>query len=94
MRLPAPTIRLRLTLVYGGLFLCSAAALLAITYVLANHQYTDSFFISSGRQAVVSVQTAKGSTVKVLPSPELGVPIGPKELAAGKLGLAAARSGR
>jgi signal transduction histidine kinase len=91
MRPPAPTIRLRLTLVYGGLFLCSAAALLAITYVLVNHQYTGSFFISSGRQAVVAVQTAKGNTVKVLPSPELGVPIGPKELAAGKLGLAAAQ---
>jgi hypothetical protein len=48
MRSPAPTIRLRLTLVYGGLFLCSAAALLAITYVLVHRQYTGSFFISSG----------------------------------------------
>ena len=54
MKLPAPTIRLRLTLVYGGLFLCSAAALLAVTYVLVHHQYTGSFFISSGRQAVVA----------------------------------------
>ena len=63
--LPAPTIRLRLTLLYGGLFLCSAAALLAVTYVLANHQYTRSFFISSGRQAVVANQ--KGN-VKVLPA--------------------------
>ncbi len=32
-RLPARTIRLRLTLVYGGLFLCSGAALLAVNYV-------------------------------------------------------------
>ncbi len=32
--LPAPTIRLRLTLLYGGLFLVSGAALLAITYLL------------------------------------------------------------
>ena len=47
-RLPAPTIRLRLTLVYGGLFTLSAAALLAITFVLVNHQYTGNFFISSG----------------------------------------------
>ncbi|MBV8064754.1 MAG: HAMP domain-containing protein [Actinobacteria bacterium] len=54
MRLPAPTIRLRLTLIYGGLFTVSAAALLAITYVLVNHQYTGHFFISSGRQAVVA----------------------------------------
>jgi two-component system sensor histidine kinase VanS len=33
-RLPAPTIRLRLTALYGGLFLVSAAVLLAIAYVL------------------------------------------------------------
>lgn len=93
MRLPAPTIRLRLTLVYGGLFLCSAAALLAITYVLVNHQYTGSFFISSGRKAVFAVQGTKGNTVRVLPSPSdlLGVPVGPKSLATEKLGLAAAQ---
>jgi len=80
-RLPAPTIRLRLTLVYGGLFLCSAAALLAITYVLVNHQYTDSFFIRSGRQAVVAVQrSGGGNTVQVLPNAKglLGLPpVGP-----------------
>jgi hypothetical protein len=33
-RLPRPTVRLRLTLLYGALFLASGAALLAITYVL------------------------------------------------------------
>src|SRR6185437_16572510 len=31
-RLPSPTVRLRLTLLYGALFLVSGAALLAITY--------------------------------------------------------------
>ena len=71
MRLPAPTIRLRLTLIYGGLFLFSAAGLLAITYVLVNHQYTGTFFIKSGRNAVVSVQTPKGgATISPLPSPK------------------------
>jgi signal transduction histidine kinase len=35
-RLPRRTIRLRLTAVYGGLFLASAAMLLAITYVLVS----------------------------------------------------------
>jgi signal transduction histidine kinase len=64
-RLPAPTIRLRLTLVYGGLFLCSAAALLAITYVLVNHQYTRGFFISSGKQGVVHLQSSGGRITKV-----------------------------
>jgi signal transduction histidine kinase len=58
---------LRLTLVYGGLFLCSAAALLAITYVLVHHQYTGTFFIKSGRQGLVQVQTAKGNSVGALP---------------------------
>ncbi len=33
-RIPSPTIRLRLTLLYGGLFLISGAVLLAIAYVL------------------------------------------------------------
>ncbi|MBV9473751.1 MAG: HAMP domain-containing protein [Solirubrobacterales bacterium] len=35
--LPRPTIRLRLTLLYGGLFLAAGAALLAITYGLVAH---------------------------------------------------------
>jgi signal transduction histidine kinase len=95
MKLPAPTIRLRLTLVYGGLFLCSAAALLAITYVLVNHQYSQGFFISSGRQGVIA-QTLlqKGNTVQALPGPGklYGVPIGPKLLATNaKLAVAAAQ---
>ena len=90
--LPAPTIRLRLTLVYGGLFLCSAAALLVITYVLVHHQYTGSFFISSGKQAAVAVQNAKGGNVKVQPGPVFGVPVGPNALASNaKIALAAAQ---
>ena len=72
-RLPAPTIRLRLTLLYGGLFLCSAAALLAVTYVLANHQYTSSFFISSGRQAV----GVKEGNLQAGPGPGFEVTTGP-----------------
>jgi signal transduction histidine kinase len=37
LRTPRPTARLRLTLLYGTLFLLSGAALLAVTYVLAAH---------------------------------------------------------
>ena len=37
LRAPRPTARLRLTLLYGTLFLLSGAALLAVTYVLAAH---------------------------------------------------------
>jgi signal transduction histidine kinase len=81
MRSPAPTIRLRLTLVYGGLFLCSAAALLAITYVLVHRQYTGSFFISSGQHGLI---TAKANTVKHFAGKGVSVlpePIGPKQFA-------------
>jgi signal transduction histidine kinase len=78
-RLPAPTIRLRLTLAYGGLFLCSAAALLAITYVLVHHQYTGSFFIKSGQQGVVHF---KSSGIKLKSAGTVfPVPVGPKGLA-------------
>jgi signal transduction histidine kinase len=39
--LPRRTVRLRLTLLYGGLFLVSGAALLAITYLLVRHSTGD-----------------------------------------------------
>ena len=46
--LPRRTVRLRLTVLYGGLFLLSGAALLTITNVLV-HQSTDAtFYISKG----------------------------------------------
>jgi signal transduction histidine kinase len=92
-RLPAPTIRLRLTLIYGGLFLCSAAALLAITYVLVHHQYTGTFFISSGRSAVVANLLGSGKIItKAKPVAPFPVPIGPKALAGTReVALAAAQ---
>src|ERR1700716_4156724 len=37
-RLPRRTVRLKFTLLYGGLFLASGAALLAVTYVLVEHR--------------------------------------------------------
>jgi signal transduction histidine kinase len=85
------TIRLRLTLVYGGLFLCSAAALLTITYVLVNHQYTGNFFISSGHQAVVHFQGSGEVITKAGPN-LYAVPVGPKALASNtKIAVAAAQ---
>ena len=45
--LPRRTVRLRLTLVYGGLFLVSGAALLAITYALVVHA-TEGIVFESG----------------------------------------------
>ena len=55
LRLPAPTIRLRLTLVYGGLFLGCGTALLTITYFLIRHQYTGNFFVTSGKAGIIAV---------------------------------------
>ncbi len=43
MRLPPPTIRLRLTLLYGALFLFCGAGLLAITYLLVDHATSGDF---------------------------------------------------
>jgi signal transduction histidine kinase len=41
LRLPHRTVRLRLTMAYGGLFLVSGAALLTITYLLVQHATGD-----------------------------------------------------
>jgi signal transduction histidine kinase len=69
-RLPKRSVRLRLTLLYGTLFLVSGAALLAINYILVSRQYTSSFFISTaGGQTGVTA-----TTDPTFPFP---VPIGP-----------------
>jgi len=46
-RLPAPTVRLRLTALYGGLFFVSGAILLAIAYLVFRH-YTGTNLIVPG----------------------------------------------
>jgi signal transduction histidine kinase len=58
--LPRRTVRLRLTLVYAGLFLASGVVLLAITYVLVSRATGDELFGSrAGRSFVVSKTSAK-----------------------------------
>jgi len=57
--LPRRTVRLRLTLLYGGLFLASGAALLAITYALVVHNTRGFIF-----------QTRDGTSTTVLESPD------------------------
>jgi signal transduction histidine kinase len=49
--LPPRTIRLRLTAVYGGLFILCGAALLGITYGLVASQYSSAYVIAKGTQA-------------------------------------------
>jgi len=66
LRLPTRTIRLRLTLAYGGLFLASGAALLTLTYFLARQQYTRSFFVESGNGAIAKTFLTNGSPGSVV----------------------------
>ncbi|MET9021938.1 ATP-binding protein [Actinopolymorpha sp. NPDC004070] len=62
-RLPRRTVRLRLTLLYGGLFLVSGVALLAVTYVLVVNATAGIIFEGqNGGLAVRGVYSGKGST--------------------------------
>jgi signal transduction histidine kinase len=89
-RLPRRTIRLRLTVLYGGLFLASGAALLAITYVLVARQYSSNFFVSNGKAVFVGTsvpaesagQTTIGGVSVKIPAPEVAVAPTPQQLLA------------
>jgi signal transduction histidine kinase len=70
LRLPLRTIRVRLTAVYGVLFLASGAGLLAITYFLVRRQYTGTLFVTSGK---VGIGVDVGGVRKVAP-PDLTAP--------------------
>ena len=52
LRLPASTARLRLTILYGALFLASGAGLLAITYLLVSHTGNGFYFTSHGHSVI------------------------------------------
>jgi signal transduction histidine kinase len=72
-RLPKRSVRLRLTLLYGTLFLASGAALLAINYVLVERQYTSNFFVSTATPDA-GLGVVDGTTVQgPIPSPFGGV---------------------
>jgi signal transduction histidine kinase len=68
LRLPTNTIRLRLTLAYGALFLASGAGLLILTYFLARQQYTSHFFISKGQAGVANAVFTQGGSKGVVVS--------------------------
>jgi signal transduction histidine kinase len=74
VRLPRRTVRLRLTLLYGSLFLVSGAALLATTYVLVRH--------ATDNPVVVTTKTTRSSPTSPLPGTR-GSPLpSPSELEA------------
>ena len=58
--LPSPTVRLRLTLLYGVLFLISGAALLAITYFFFRRSSGINLIVPNGGHSDLSRQTIEG----------------------------------
>jgi hypothetical protein len=68
LRAPRPTARLRLTLLYGTLFLLSGAALLAVTYLLFE-------------QATAAVTLPDGDKIAFVPRTDLPRPVGRAEAA-------------
>jgi signal transduction histidine kinase len=64
LRLPRRTIRLRLTLLYGLVFVACGAALLTVMYLLVAHQYTQQFFVQKRGGAI---------TYKVGPVPDKSI---------------------
>jgi signal transduction histidine kinase len=54
------TIRLRLTAIYGGLFLLSGTALLTITFFLVRGVYTQQFFVNKGAAGIARVLIQQG----------------------------------
>jgi signal transduction histidine kinase len=61
-QLPRRTVRLRLTLVYGGLFLVSGAALLAITYLLVVQATNGVIFNGENYSGVVGTHNGSSPT--------------------------------
>jgi signal transduction histidine kinase len=61
VRLPRRTVRLRLTLLYGGLFLISGTGLLIITYILVAHRFPTLVTAHSG----TAIQSQVGTGVQV-----------------------------
>jgi signal transduction histidine kinase len=83
-RLPKRTVRLRLTALYGALFLTSGAGLLAINYVLVRRRYTNDFFITTAGDAggIVSVQVTGAAKLTPPPTNTPGALVGKQELTA------------
>jgi signal transduction histidine kinase len=68
-RLPAPTVRLRLTLLYGGLFLASGAVLLAITYLLVRHATGNVvLFRAGGAHKTIALPPGSGGALGGIPA--------------------------
>jgi two-component system, OmpR family, sensor histidine kinase VanS len=67
-RLPSRTVRLRLTLLYGGLFFVSGLALLATTYLLFRSSTGVDLIVPTGTRHGL---TSPGARTNVLPNPDV-----------------------
>lgn len=81
-RLPRRTVRLRLTVLYGVVFLLSGAALLATTYFLVEAA-TGNAFIEHTKNGVTIAGYQIGSPPKIEPSPGVRASGKPKSISAG-----------
>jgi signal transduction histidine kinase len=72
LRRPQTTVRLRLTLLYGGMFLVCGAALLAVTYELVSHRITAGEGIELHRSPGGGAPSGSGTSP--LPRPTLTMP--------------------
>ncbi|HEY1319840.1 MAG TPA: HAMP domain-containing sensor histidine kinase [Streptosporangiaceae bacterium] len=68
-RLPRRTVRFRLTLLYGGLFLLAGIAVLALTYVLVTHATTPQAIVKNvhGTERVTTIQGTSGVVPGMVP---------------------------
>jgi signal transduction histidine kinase len=74
-RLPQSSVRLRLTLLYGALFLVSGAGLLTVNYILVRRRYLGNFFVvtdsTTAQMSVTVVGKAPPISQGVLSKQEL-----------------------
>jgi signal transduction histidine kinase len=76
LRLPQTTVRWRLTLLYGGMFLVCGAALLAVTYALVSHGITGGEGIALHRGGHGAIKTPPSGNGQI-PSPRPNLPLPP-----------------
>ncbi len=70
--LPRWTLRLRLTVLYGGLFLAAGVVLVAITYVLVAHSVRGGKVTIAGKDAVITDRSAQLPGIPPLAAPPNG----------------------
>ncbi len=92
LRRPPTTVRWRLTLLYGGLFLVCGAALLAVTYSLAAQQSTviegpRAVFTKAPPRPALQIRSSAGAPLRLPPGARLNIKVAGKEvvLAPGQL---------